>query len=105
MLPPMPVTIITAVVTPAMPPNSSLRDTPMAVVTDLGSRDTISSWSNSSSRPSTRMVPMQATEPAITPARIAFRFLRSTRNCSYMGIARQMVAGVISQDSRTIPAV
>ena len=100
----MPVMMITGVVMAPMPPESWLRGTPMAEVTLLGSRETVSSRSKPTATQNSSTITRLATAPVAMPARMAFQFLDRMLSCSYMGMARHTVAGVISQVRFEAPA-
>ena len=93
-LPRIPVTMITATVMVVMPPSSSDTPIPMAVVMDLGSSVTYSSWVsrkiNASARTDTRLV----STPERIPMHIAAPCFFRSSICWYSGIARLTVAGV-----------
>ena len=92
-LPKMPVRMMTAVVRAGMPPSSAETSTPMAVVTDLGSRLTAAARSRRNTHARARMAPTLTTAPAPMPERIAAAFFRRASHCSYSGTARLTVAG------------
>ena len=100
----IPVRMIAGVVMAPMPPESWLRGTPMAEVTLLGSRETVSSRSKPTARQNSSTIRRLAAAPAVMPARMASQFFFRMASCSYMGMARHTVAGVISQESSFIPS-
>ena len=77
----------------------------MAVVTLLGIREIITLLSKPSSTLTAAISRIQLKAPAQTPASTAFRLFLSTWNCWYIGTARLMVAGVISQKISFVPEV
>lgn len=91
--PTIPVRMMTDVVRAGMPSNSAETSTPMAVVTDLGSRLTALAVSSRNAHASSRMLPTLVTTPAPIPVRIARTFFLSLSHCSYRGTARLTVAG------------
>ena len=102
-LPPMPVTIMAALVMAPIPPYCSDKAMPIAVVTLLGSSEMTSRTFSPNKRPRPKMQPRLVSVPPATPANIAGKSLRSIRSCSYIGSTRQMVAGVSGQLSFAQP--
>ena len=93
-LPKRPVTMMDATVTDTMPPSSSERPMPMAVVMDFGSSVTYWVWSSPNAMLKTSTPPRHANMPAKMPPMMATGYFLRYTSFSYNGMARQTVVGV-----------
>ena len=93
----MPVRMMTAPASAAVPPSVSATSMPMAVVTDLGRKLTAWLRSSRSTHAMASTLPRLVSTPAAIDAKIAARFFSSSSHFSYRGMARLTVAGISSQ--------
>ena len=93
-LPKMPVTMIATMVMVMTPPISSETPIPIAVVMDFGNRVTYVSWFSLKIVVQARTQSMLVMVPDRMPAMMASPFFFKLSICSYIGTARQTVAGV-----------
>jgi len=100
----IPVRMIEAVVIEGIPPESSLSGTPIAVVTLLGNRETVRECSRPTIEVNASRNMRQPNVPPTIPISIAFIFFLRSWIFSYMGIASEIVAGVINQEIMPISA-
>ena len=96
-LPTIPVRMMTAPASAAVPPSVSATSMPMAVVTDFGKKLTAWVRSSLSTQAIASTLPRLVSTPAAIDAKIAARFFSSSSHFSYSGIARLTVAGIRSQ--------